>query len=56
MTFNAKRMKKLVAKDAYLKMMFKDLSKRNPKESEEYILKVLYNANVAGSSDYKNQY
>ncbi len=56
MTFDAKRMKKLVAKDRYLKFMHKDLKARNPKESDEYILKVLFNSNVKGSSDYKDTY
>jgi hypothetical protein len=49
-------MKKLVSKDSYLKFMYKDLKARNPKENAEYILKVLYNSNVKGRSDYRDIY
>ena len=56
MKFDQKRMKKLVARDGYLKFVYRDYKSRNPKASEEHILKILFNANVADSSDYTHLY
>jgi hypothetical protein len=52
--FNAEQMLRLVQKDAYLKFVFDDLSKKGHTQPE--LLEVLFNSNVLEDSIYTAEY
>lgn len=54
--FEAAKMERFVAKEPLLRFAVEDLHKRNPKESREYILEVVFNGYVADDYTMQREY
>ncbi|MEK5183195.1 hypothetical protein [Paenibacillus sp. FSL P4-0288] len=54
--FSVSKMEKLAAQDAYISMVFKDLSRKNPQLAAEEIWRPIFNGNILNDSLYQSIY
>lgn len=54
--FKEEAMRKFIAKDSFLRIVFRDLSNKNQDSSEREILEIVFNSNVIDDSGMISEY